>query len=107
MHRSLFAIPYSLFANPMSLRILVADDDPHIREVICFALEKAGMTTAAVANGAAALSEFGRKAPDLAGLHVGMPEMDGLGVCRQIRRFSDVPILFLSARDEEIDRILG
>src|SRR3954471_17477749 len=91
----------------MSLRILVADDDPHIREVICFALEKAGMTTAAVANGAAALSEFGRKAPDLAVLDVGMPEMDGLEVCRLIRRTSDVPILFLSARDEEIDRILG
>src|SRR4051812_19510151 len=91
----------------MSLRILVADDDPHIREVICFALEKAGMTTAAVGNGAAALNEFARKAPDLAVLDVGMPEMDGLEVCRQIRRTSDVPILFLSARDEEIDRILG
>src|SRR3954471_11204676 len=91
----------------MSLRILVADDDPHIREVICFALEKAGMTTAAVGNGAAALDEFARKAPDLAVLDVGMPEMDGLEVCRQIRRTSDVPILFLSARDEEIDRILG
>src|SRR3954469_19818281 len=91
----------------MSLRILVADDDPHIREVICFALEKAGMTTAAVSNGAAALSEFARKAPDLAVLDVGMPEMDGLEVCREIRKTSDVPILFLSARDEEIDRILG
>jgi two-component system OmpR family response regulator len=91
----------------MSLRILVADDDPHIREVICFALQKAGMTTAAVGNGAAALNEFARKAPDLAVLDVGMPEMDGLEVCRQIRRTSDVPILFLSARDEEIDRILG
>jgi two-component system OmpR family response regulator len=91
----------------MPLRILVADDDPHIREVICFALEKAGMATAAVADGAAALREFARKAPDLAVLDVGMPEMDGLEVCRRIRHTSDVPILFLSARDEEIDRILG
>src|SRR3954452_18331773 len=91
----------------MPHHILVADDDPHIREVICFALEKAGMTTAAVGNGAAALDECARKAPDLAVLDVGMPEMDGLEVCRQIRRTSDVPILFLSARDEEIDRILG
>jgi two-component system OmpR family response regulator len=91
----------------MTLRILVADDDPHIREVICFALGKAGMATAAVANGTAALDEFARRAPDLVVLDVGMPEMDGLEVCRQIRRSSEVPILFLSARGEEIDRILG
>jgi two-component system OmpR family response regulator len=91
----------------MPPRILVADDDPHIREVICFALEKAGMTTAAVADGVAALREFNRRAPELMVLDVGMPDMDGLEVCRQVRRSSDVPILFLSARDEEIDRILG
>jgi two-component system OmpR family response regulator len=91
----------------MAHRILVADDDPHIREVICFALEKAGMVTAAVADGAAALNEFGRNAPHLLVLDVGMPDIDGLEVCRQVRRTSDVPILFLSARDEEIDRILG
>jgi two-component system, OmpR family, response regulator len=91
----------------MPRRILVADDDPHIREVICFALEKAGMTTDAVADGAAALRRFEQKAADLIVLDVGMPEMDGLEVCRQLRRKSNVPILFLSARDEEIDRILG
>jgi two-component system OmpR family response regulator len=91
----------------MTHRILVADDDPHIREVICFALEKAGMATAAVSDGAAALREFERRTPELVVLDVGMPMMDGLEVCRQIRRSSDVPILFLSARDEEIDRILG
>lgn len=91
----------------MPRRILVADDDPHIREVICFALEKAGMDTEAVADGAAALRRFDQKAADLIVLDVGMPEMDGLEVCRQLRRKSNVPILFLSARDEEIDRILG
>ncbi len=87
--------------------ILVADDDPHIREVICFALEKAGMKTRAVADGTAALKEFERSPPALVVLDVGMPEMDGLEVCRRMRRTSDVPILFLSARDEEIDRVLG
>jgi two-component system, OmpR family, response regulator len=91
----------------MPRRVLVADDDPHIREVICFALEKAGMATDAVADGAAALRRFEQKAADLIVLDVGMPEMDGLEVCRQLRRKSNVPILFLSARDEEIDRILG
>jgi two-component system OmpR family response regulator len=91
----------------MANRILVADDDPHIREVICFALEKAGMVTESAADGAATLRQFERRTPDLVVLDVGMPEMDGLEVCRQLRRRSDVPILFLSARDEEIDRILG
>jgi len=87
--------------------ILVADDDPHIREIICFALEKAGMRTHAVADGAAALQAVERRAPDLIVLDIGMPEMDGLEVCRRLRQRSDVPVLFLSARDEEIDRILG
>lgn len=91
----------------MPHNILVADDDPHIREIICFALEKAGMKTAAVANGVAALQAVERRAPDLIVLDIGMPEMDGLEVCRRLRQRSDVPVLFLSARDEEIDRILG
>jgi two-component system OmpR family response regulator len=91
----------------MPTHILIADDDPHIREVIAFALEKAGMVTHAVADGAAALRAFENQEPRLIVLDVGMPEMDGLEVCRLIRRTSDVPILFLSARDEEIDRILG
>lgn len=91
----------------MPHHILVADDDPHIREVICFALEKAGMKTQAVADGAAALMAIERRAPDLVVLDIGMPEMDGLEVCRRLRQRSDVPVLFLSARDEEIDRILG
>ena len=88
-------------------RILVADDDPHIREVICFALEKAGMATVAAADGAEALRASSASTPDLVVLDIGMPEMDGLEVCRLLRKTSDVPVLFLSARDEEIDRILG
>ncbi|RVD18107.1 response regulator transcription factor [Mesorhizobium sp. M4B.F.Ca.ET.017.02.2.1] len=91
----------------MPHQILVADDDPHIREIICFALEKAGMRTQGVADGAAALQAVECRAPDLVVLDIGMPEMDGLEVCRRLRQTSDVPVLFLSARDEEIDRILG
>jgi DNA-binding response OmpR family regulator len=91
----------------MPHHILVADDDPHIREVICFALEKAGMKTSTVADGAAVLRTIERRTPDLIVLDIGMPEMDGLEVCRRLRHMSDVPVLFLSARDEEIDRILG
>ena len=88
-------------------RILIADDEPNIREVISFALERAGFTTATARNGSEAIQQFRRGPLDLVILDVGMPEMDGLEVCRQIRKTSEVPILFLSARDEEIDRVLG
>src|SRR5882724_6266951 len=88
-------------------RILIADDEPNIREVISFALERAGFATATARNGGEALQQFRRGPLDLIILDVGMPEMDGLEVCRQIRKSSEVPILFLSARDEEIDRVLG
>ncbi|MEO1293273.1 MAG: response regulator transcription factor [Pseudomonadota bacterium] len=91
----------------MEKHILVVDDDATISDVICFALEKAEMRTTRAADGSAALSAFAEADPDLIVLDVGLPEMDGLTVCREIRKTSDVPILFLSARDEEIDRILG
>jgi two-component system OmpR family response regulator len=88
-------------------RILIADDEPNIREVISFALERAGFGVATARNGTETLQQVRRGPVDLIVLDIGMPEMDGLEVCRQIRKTSDVPILFLSARDEEIDRVLG
>lgn len=91
----------------MAGHILIVDDDPHIREVISFALEKAGMKTSAARDGAEALRSFGTAGADLIVLDINMPEMDGLDVCRELRKTSDVPILFLSSRDDEIDRILG
>jgi two-component system OmpR family response regulator len=87
--------------------ILVVDDDPHIRDVVRFAFEKAGLLISTAENGKEALRQFDRNVHELVVLDIGMPEMDGLEVCRQIRKSSDTPILFLSARDEEIDRILG
>src|SRR5689334_17946267 len=65
------------------------------------------MTVTEAADGKAALTRFAADGPDLIVLDVGMPEFDGLEVCRRIRKSSEVPILFLSARDEEIDRVLG
>ena len=88
-------------------RVLIADDEPTIRQVIGFALEKAGYATVMARNGAEVLQSIRRGAPDLLILDIGMPEMDGLAVCREIRKTSDLLILFLSARDEEIDRVLG
>ncbi|MBB4259432.1 MULTISPECIES: response regulator transcription factor [unclassified Bradyrhizobium] len=91
----------------MAHRILIVDDEGHIREVIRVALKKAGMDVIDARDGKEALSRFAADRPDLIVLDIGMPEFDGLDVCREIRKTSDVPILFLSARDEEIDRILG
>lgn len=91
----------------MAHRILIVDDEGHIREVIRVALKKAGMDVIEARDGKEALSRFAADRPDLIVLDIGMPEFDGLDVCREIRKSSDVPILFLSARDEEIDRILG
>ncbi len=91
----------------MNKRILVADDDLHIRDVISFALEKAGMQVTLAEDGRQALESFRQQAADLIVLDINMPEMDGLEVCRELRKFSEVPILFLSSRDDEIDRILG
>lgn len=89
------------------MRILVVDDDPQIREVVVIALERAGFQVMTASDGAAGLRMALRDAPALIVLDVGLPEMDGLEVCRRIRATSDVPILFLTARDDEIDRILG
>lgn len=87
--------------------ILVVDDDKHIMDVICFALEKAGHRFVKAGDGKEALDQFSSNEIDLVILDVGLPEIDGLEVCRQIRKTSETPILFLSARDDEIDRILG
>ncbi|MBM7069218.1 response regulator transcription factor [Actibacterium sp. 188UL27-1] len=91
----------------MSAKIMVVDDDHNIREVIRFALEDAGMIVSEASNGQAALAALSTAQPELMVLDVGMPEMDGFETCKAIRRSSSLPILFLTARDEEIDRVLG
>ncbi len=88
-------------------RILIVDDDPHIREVVRFALNNAGMETAEAEDGQEALTLFGEQQFALIVLDVMLPEVDGTDVCRAIRRDSSVPIVFLSAKDDEIDRIVG
>lgn len=91
----------------MSRVILVVDDDPHIIEVIRYALDKAGLGVVTAADGAQALERLAEQAVDLIVLDINMPELDGLACCREIRKTRDTPILFLSSRDDEIDRILG
>jgi two-component system OmpR family response regulator len=91
----------------MPSKILVIDDDAHIREVVQFALEKAGLEVVEAGDGQKGLELFSRSKPDLVILDITMPEVDGLAVCREIRRNSDTPILFLSSRADEVDRIIG
>ena len=92
---------------PMPRTILIADDDPHIRQLLAFALAKAGLDTIEAADGEAALAMVDAAAPDLIVLDINMPRMDGIEVCRRLRAKGDMPILFLSSRDDEIDRVLG
>lgn len=91
----------------MSPEILIVDDDASIRAVIRMALEDAGMSVTEAANGKAALTEQRRNPHALVVLDIGMPEVDGFETCKALRRFCSVPVLFLTARDEEIDRVLG
>ncbi|HEY8617733.1 response regulator transcription factor [Phenylobacterium sp.] len=91
----------------MSQTVLVVDDDPHIRQLLVFALEKAGLATREAEDGEAALAAVGEAAPDLVVLDINMPKLNGLDVCRRLRAQGELPILFLSSRDDEIDRVLG
>ncbi|UCF67878.1 MAG: response regulator transcription factor [Acidobacteriota bacterium] len=88
-------------------KILIVDDDPQIREIVRFALQREGFLTAEAGDGVEALRAFDEHGPDLVILDILMPELDGSEVCRALRAHSRAPIIFLSSKDEEIDRILG
>jgi two-component system OmpR family response regulator len=87
--------------------VLVVDDDPHLREIVRFALEQGGFRVEEAADGREALARVQRAVPALIVLDIMMPELDGLAVCREVRRQHELPIVFLSSRDDEVDRILG
>ena len=88
-------------------KVLVVDDDAHIRDVVCFALRREGFDTLEASTGQAAVEKFEAEQPDLIVLDVLMPEGDGIAVCKQIRQSSIAPIIFLSSKDAEADRIKG
>jgi len=88
-------------------RILVVDDDPWVRKLVRGYLERAGFAVVTAANGSEALTEFTVHPPDLVVLDLTLPGMDGLEVARRIRSSSSVPIIMLTARATEGDRVLG
>jgi DNA-binding response OmpR family regulator len=87
--------------------ILVVDDEPKIVQLARDYLEHAGYAVVTAADGRAALEAIGVAAPDLVVLDLGLPEIDGLEVTRRLRRDGEIPILMLTARDDEIDKLLG
>jgi DNA-binding response OmpR family regulator len=91
----------------MPTRILVVDDEPPIVDVLVYNLERANYEVLVARDGVEALAIARRERPDLIVLDLMLPELDGLEVCRALRRECDVPIIMLTARDAEIDRVVG
>lgn len=87
--------------------IYVVDDEENIRELIRSYLLKEGYEVMVFGDGGAALESFRRVTPDMLIIDIMMPVMDGYSLCREIRKSSDVPIIMVSAKDDEIDRVLG
>ncbi|MEE4276573.1 MAG: response regulator transcription factor [Thermoleophilia bacterium] len=87
--------------------LLVIEDERHIVDVVRIALERDGHRVICARNGEDGLAEFARRAVALVILDIGLPGIDGLEVCRRIRAASRVPIIMLTARDEEADRVAG
>ena len=91
----------------MVQRILVVDDEPSVTDLIAYNLHKALYDVQIAANGREALRLAREYQPDLILLDLMIPEVDGLDVCRELRKSSDVPVIMITARGEEIDRVLG
>ena len=91
----------------MDARILLVEDDPSIREVTAIGLRNAGFTVEAASDGAAGLERFASEPFDLVLLDVMLPRLDGLEVCRAIRRTSTIPVVMLTARADTIDVVVG
>jgi DNA-binding response OmpR family regulator len=91
----------------MSARILVVDDEAAVRDLLAYNLRRAHYEVDVAADGRLALQKARAAAPDLVLLDLMLPGMDGLDVCRELRKTSRVPIIMITARDEETDRVVG
>ena len=93
--------------DAMKKRILVVEDEPSILENILYSLETEGFEPTGCATGEEGLEQFASGKPDLIILDIGLPDTTGFELCKEIRSQSAVPVIFLTARSEEVDRIVG
>jgi DNA-binding response OmpR family regulator len=91
----------------LSFKVLVVDDEEHIVELARLYLSREGYEVEGVGDGTQALSRFGKMKPDLVILDIMLPGTDGLSICKEIRKQSQVPIIMLTARDEVTDKVVG
>ncbi len=87
--------------------ILIVDDEPALREALTYSLSREGYTVSSAATSAEALARMDRQMPNFIVLDLGLPDADGLELCRRVRSRSSVPILMLTARQSEVDKIVG
>ena len=87
--------------------VLVVEDEPRLALLVCDYLRAAGFEAASIADGAEVLPAVRQRPPDLIVLDLMLPHRDGLSLCRELRGFSDVPIVMVTARVEEVDRLIG
>lgn len=87
--------------------ILIVEDESAIADTLVYALQADGHSTEWVNLGSAAIEQQRARPADLVILDIGLPDISGFETCRQLRRFTEVPVMFLSARDAEIDRVVG
>ena len=91
----------------ISRHILIVEDEKKIADLLCDYLKKAGFRTSTQDNGNLVISQVKKDSPDLILLDIMLPGKDGMELCREIRQVSDIPIIMITARVEEIDRLLG
>jgi DNA-binding response OmpR family regulator len=92
---------------PNSATILLVDDEESVQKLLTYPLERDGYRVVQARDGEEALAHFGREPVDLVVLDVMLPKLDGLEVCKRLRSTSSVPIIMLTARDDELDKVLG
>src|SRR6185503_984058 len=92
---------------PDSSTILLVDDEDSVQKLLTYPLERDGFRVVSARDGEEALARFGEENPDLVVLDIMLPHLDGLEVCKRLRARSTVPIIMLTARDDELDKVVG
>jgi DNA-binding response OmpR family regulator len=87
--------------------VLLVDDEAPLRESLTYTLRKEGFEVTTAADGQSAIKQFHKRVPDIILLDLMLPQVDGMEVCWRIRAFSNVPIMMLTAKDQDIDKIRG